>query len=162
MPSNQNLGIAGNMLGQEIEAPDFLHDDSAGGTPIHAGFRSVGRCARITSMWRRPGIGRSEERAARGRMRRHALGRQKRLLWTNRAHQSGRLITEMELDAVTVRTSDSTDAKADAVRQAGGRTAKMNALEKASDTVKKVDASAWYKGIRIGQTGYTLGDIIWL
>jgi hypothetical protein len=78
------------------------------------------------------------------------------------ARTKGRLSTEMELDAETVETAESQEAQAIAVRRAGGRAAKMNAMERASKTIQEIDKSFGYKAVRIGQTGYTVGDIVWM
>ena len=68
----------------------------------------------------------------------------------------------MEFDAETVETAQSAEAQAIAVRRAGGRAAKMNALERASKTVQDIDKSSGYKAVRIGHTGYNVGDIVWM
>jgi len=73
-----------------------------------------------------------------------------------------RLNTEMELDAEAVETSDDPEVQAQAIRRAGGRAAKMSAMERTGKVIKRVDDSAGYKGVRIAGTGYTVGDILWM
>jgi hypothetical protein len=38
----------------------------------------------------------------------------------------------------------------------------MNAMDRAAETVKKIDGSTGFKATRIGTTGYTVGDIVWM
>ncbi len=72
----------------------------------------------------------------------------------------GRITTEMALDAEAVETAEDPEVQAVAMRRAGGRSAKMNMIERASDTVKDVDASGGYKAVRIGSTGYNIVEIL--
>lgn len=72
----------------------------------------------------------------------------------------GRITTEMALDAEAVETAEDPEVQAVAMRRAGGRSAKMNLIERASDTVKDVDASGGYKAVRIGSTGYNIVEIL--
>ena len=62
----------------------------------------------------------------------------------------------MALDAEAVETAEDPEVQAVAMRRAGGRSAKMNLIERASATVKDVDASAGYKAGRIGTTAYSI------
>lgn len=79
---------------------------------------------------------------------------------TEQSRIQGRLSIETDLDAEAVETEQPAEIQATAIRRATGRSAKMNTLQRASQTVKDVDASAGYKATRIGTTGYTLVDLV--
>lgn len=58
----------------------------------------------------------------------------------------GRLKTEFGLDATTLATDNGIETQRDALKRAGGRSQKMNLIERAANATKSADGSALNKG----------------
>jgi hypothetical protein len=155
----QQLGTALSIIESNLAKPDYEVDDS---------LRALARVLSQVQMQMRadhPEVRKAWEKRIAQKLRetdRDTKLRAAEAIRAETARTDGRLTVEMELDAETVATSESPEAQATALRRAGGRAAEMNAIERASETIQEIDKSAGFKAVRIGTTGYTVGDIIWM
>ena len=153
----QNLGIALGIVETNLGKPDYVADDA---------LRALTKVLeQIQTQMRadHPEVRKAWEKRIAQKIReidRDTKLEVARAIRAETGRTQGRLGDEMGLDAEAAETAESEEAQAAAIRRAGGRSAKMNMLEKASDTAKAVDGSGGYKGLRIGTTAYTLVEII--
>ncbi|WP_299962999.1 hypothetical protein [uncultured Roseobacter sp.] len=157
----QNLGLARGIIDQNLTDPAYRADDA---------LRALARSLEQHQLQIRadhPDVRKAWEKRIAQKIR--EVNRDVRLETARaiRAEQSrvqGRLSIETDLDAETVETEQAAELQAIAIRRAAGRSAKMNALQRASQAAKDVDASGVYKGTRIAATGYGLVEIVmkWL
>lgn len=153
----QNLGVAHGILAGNLSDPDFHKDDA-----VKALAQVVGQI-QIQMRADHPDVRKAWEKRIAQKLR--ETDRETKLLAakairSETARTDGRLTTEMELDAEAVASSGSEDAAATSLRRAGGRSAKMNALDRTGKVIKGIDDSASYKATRIGATGWTIVEII--
>jgi len=151
------FGIARSMIERDLQTPTYTADDS-----LQALAETLKR-VQLQMRADHPLVRKSWETRTAQTLR--EIDEKTRLataeaIRAETARTEDRLTTEMELDAETVATSESPEAQAAAIGRAGGRAAKMTTIEQAAKTVKDVDSSAGFKAVRIGTTGYSVGDII--
>ncbi len=155
----QQFGTALSIIESNLAKPDYTADDS---------LRALARVLSQIQVQMRadhPEVRKAWEKRIAQKLRetdRETKLKAAEAIRAETARTEDRMSVEMELDAETVATSDSSEAQAAALRRAGGRAAKMNTLERASEAVDGIDKSTGYKAARIGTTGYTVGDIIWM
>ncbi len=149
----QNVGIARGMIDTNLADKNFTDDDA---------LRALSTILEQVQLQMRadhPDVRKAWEKRIAQKIR--EADRQSKLeaakaIRAEQERTEGRMKTEMGLDAETVETAKDPEVQAVAMRRAGGRSAKMNMIDRASATVKNFDASAGYKAGRIGTTGYSI------
>lgn len=153
----QNLGLAKGIIENNLSDLNYRADD---------GLRALAQSLEQHQLQIRadhPEVRKAWEKRIAQRIREVDRDTKLKAVEAIRAEQSrvqGRLSIETDLDAETVETDQTAEVQATAIRRATGRSARMNTLQRVSQTAKDIDASGGYKATRIGTTGYTLVDIV--
>ncbi|MEO9778092.1 hypothetical protein, partial [Sedimentitalea sp.] len=156
----QNLGIAHGILEGNLSDPEFHKDDSV------IALATVVRQIQIQMRADHPDVRKAWEKRIAQKLR--ETDRETKLMAAEAiraetARTQGRLTIEMELDAEAAANTISEDAAAKSLSRAGGRSAKMNLLDRTGKTIKGIDNSAPYKATRMGTTGWSIVDFLqWL